>query len=108
MCAIGRAISVRVPMCSSRVLLEVVSKKGTYGILVPMNNIVLLCINKIIITFLFRAFQCIRRRRRPGDCIGRIISRRPPIPDTFGRRRRPVRRPPLRPRRRLRRLLRRR
>ena len=37
--ALGHAINVRVPMCSSRVLLEVVSAKGTYGILVPMKKI---------------------------------------------------------------------
>ena len=37
--AIGRAVIVSVPMCASRVLLEVVSTKGTYGMLVPMNNI---------------------------------------------------------------------
>ena len=36
--ALGRAINVRVLMCSSQVLLEVVSMKGTYGILVPMNT----------------------------------------------------------------------
>ena len=37
-----RAIGFCVPMCSSQVMLglEVVSTKGTYGILVPMNSIV--------------------------------------------------------------------
>ena len=38
--ALGRAIGFNVPMCLSRVLLglQVVSTKGTYGILVPMNT----------------------------------------------------------------------
>ena len=36
--ALGWAIGIHVPMCSSRVLLEVVSTKGTYGILVPMST----------------------------------------------------------------------
>ena len=35
---LGCAISVCVPMCLISVLLEVVSKKGTYSILVPMNS----------------------------------------------------------------------
>ena len=34
---LGRAIGFRVPMCLSQVLLGVVSTKGTYGILVPIN-----------------------------------------------------------------------
>ena len=36
--AFGREIGVRVPMCLSRVLFEVVITKGTYGMLVPMNK----------------------------------------------------------------------
>ena len=36
--ALGHAVIVHLPMCASRVLLEVVSTKGTYGILVPMNS----------------------------------------------------------------------
>ena len=36
--AIGRAVIVRVPICASRILLEVVSTEGTYGMLVPMNT----------------------------------------------------------------------
>ena len=35
---IGRAVIVHVPMCASQVLLEVVSTKGTYVMLVPMNK----------------------------------------------------------------------
>ena len=38
MSALGLAVIVRVPMCASRVLLEVVSTKGMYGMLVPMNT----------------------------------------------------------------------
>ena len=36
--AIGCTVIVRVPICASRVLSEVVSTKGTYGMLVPMNK----------------------------------------------------------------------
>ena len=36
--ALGHAISVRVPMCLSQVLLEVVSMNGMYCMLVPMNS----------------------------------------------------------------------
>ena len=38
MCAIDRAVIIRMPMCASRVLLEVVSTKGMYGMVVPMNT----------------------------------------------------------------------
>ena len=38
MCAFGCAVMVCVPICFSRVLFEVVSTRGTYGMLVPMNN----------------------------------------------------------------------
>ena len=36
--AFGCRVMVRVPMCLSRVLFKVVSKRGTYGMLVPMNT----------------------------------------------------------------------
>ena len=36
--ALGSAIGFRMPMCLSQVLLEVVSTKGLYDILVPMNS----------------------------------------------------------------------
>ena len=36
--AFGRAVMVRVPMCLSRVLFEVVSTIGTYDMVVPMNT----------------------------------------------------------------------
>ena len=38
MSAIGRAFIVCVPMCVIRVLLEFLSTKSTYGMLVPMNT----------------------------------------------------------------------
>ena len=36
--AFGRAVMVRVPMCLSGVLFEVVNTKVTYGMLVMMNS----------------------------------------------------------------------
>ena len=45
----GCAVMVRVPMCLSRVLFEVVSTRGTYGMLVPMNSYIL---------WLFVLFSC--------------------------------------------------
>ena len=36
--ALGRAVIVNLPMCSSQFLLEVVSTKGTYGILRLMKT----------------------------------------------------------------------
>ena len=36
--AFGCAVMVRVSMCLSRVLFEVVSTRGRYGMLVPMNS----------------------------------------------------------------------
>ena len=35
---LGRAVMVCVTMCLSRVMCEVVSTKGAYGMLVPMNS----------------------------------------------------------------------
>ena len=37
-CALGCVIGFCMPMCSIGVMLEVVSTKGTYGLLVPMNT----------------------------------------------------------------------
>ena len=39
--ALGRTVIVHVPMCASQALLEVVSMKGMYGMLVTMNTPVL-------------------------------------------------------------------
>ena len=41
--AFGRAVMVRVPMSLSRFLFGVVSTKGTYGMLVPMNSLMYKC-----------------------------------------------------------------
>ena len=40
--ALGRAVIVCVLMCASRVLLEVVITKGTFGMLLPMNKYIVI------------------------------------------------------------------